>query len=142
MSIGNTTETDILALLFNATTIANVAINATASPLTQVACALHTSDPGEAGDLSTNEAGYTAYARQNINRDSGGFTVAAGSCSPVADTVFPTCTASSSTVTHMSFGKTGGGSATLWYSGTATPNVAVVAGVAPIVKSTTAITLD
>ena len=142
MSIGNTTETDILALLFNATAIANVADNAASSPLTQVACALHTADPGESGNLSTSEAAYTSYARQNTNRNSGGFTVSGGSCSPVTDITFPACTGSSATITHLSFGKTGGGSATLWYSGTATPPVAVSSPIQPIVKSTTTITLD
>ncbi len=142
MSIGNTTEGDLLKLLFNATAIANVADNAGSSPLTQVACALHTADPGEAGTLATSEAGYTSYARVNTNRNSGGFTVTGGSVSPAADISFPTATGGAATVTHLSFGKTGGGSAVLWYSGTATPNVAVSNGVQPIVKSTTTITLD
>ena len=49
MSKGNTFELDLLALIFNATAIANIADNAAASPLTSLYVALHTADPGEAG---------------------------------------------------------------------------------------------
>lgn len=36
---------------------------------------LHTGDPGEAGDQTTNEATYAGYARVAVARDSGGWTV-------------------------------------------------------------------
>ncbi len=62
MSKGNTYENDILKLTFNATAIANIADNAAASPLTNLQMSLHTADPGEAGDQTTNEIAYTSYA--------------------------------------------------------------------------------
>ena len=46
MSKGNTFENEILALIFNATAIADLAENDTTSPLTQLFVALHTADPG------------------------------------------------------------------------------------------------
>ena len=52
MSKGDTTENDLLKLIFNATPIANLADNAATSPLTQLAVALHTGDPGEGGTPS------------------------------------------------------------------------------------------
>jgi hypothetical protein len=55
VSKGNTFENDLLKLIFNATAIANIADNAAASPLTNLFVALHTADPGEAGDQTTSE---------------------------------------------------------------------------------------
>lgn len=63
MSKGNTFENDWLLLIFNATAIANIADNAASAPLTNLYVSLHTADPGEAGDQTTNEAAYTSYAR-------------------------------------------------------------------------------
>ena len=82
MSIANVTETAILALIFNATTWANYAINASSSPETAIGNALHTADPGETGNASTSEVAYTSYARVDVNRNSGGWTVTNNSVSP------------------------------------------------------------
>ena len=71
MSKGNTFENDILKLIFNATAIANIADNAASSPLTNLYASLHTADPGEAGDQTTNETSYTSYARVAVARTSG-----------------------------------------------------------------------
>ena len=46
MSIGDTTENAILNLVFRAVTWANYAIDATASPQTNIHAGLHTADPG------------------------------------------------------------------------------------------------
>jgi hypothetical protein len=75
MSIADVTETNILKLIFNATAWANVADNAATSPITQIAVALHTADPGDAGTQSTSETTYTSYARVNVNRNTGGWAV-------------------------------------------------------------------
>ena len=116
---GNVTENDILKLLYNATAIANVADDAAASPLTQIAVALHTGDPGEAGTMSTSEVAYTGYARVNVNRNSGGFTVTNNSVSPGANINFGQRTDNGAQVvaTHFSFGKTGGGAAQIFNRG-------------------------
>ena len=85
MSKGNTFEPDLLALIFNATAIANIADNAATSPLTNLYVSLHTADPGEAGSQTTSETAYTGYARVAVARTSGGWTVASGSVSPNAN---------------------------------------------------------
>lgn len=142
MSISNTTETAILALIFNATAWANYADNAAGTPQTNVHVALHTGDPGEAGTMSTSEAAYTSYARVNVARTSGGWTVTGGSVSPVANIDFPAASGGSETETHFSTGKTGGGATAILWSGTVTPNIAVSTGVTPRLTTATTITLD
>lgn len=142
MSISNTTENAIMALIFNATAWSNYADNAATSPQTNIHCALHTADPGDAGDMSTSESAYTSYARVNVARTSGGWTVTANSVSPVATIDFPAGTGGTGTVTHFSTGKTGGGAAAILFSGTVTPNIVTGNGVTPKLATTTTITLD
>jgi hypothetical protein len=142
MSLSNATENALLQLIFNATTWANYAINATSSPESSIACALHTADPGEAGDMSTSEVAYTSYARVNVARTSGGWTVAANSVSPVSPISFPAGTGGSGTATYLSFGKTGGGATPILFSGTLTPNITLGNGITPVLTTATAATLD
>lgn len=142
MSMSNTLETALLALIFTATAWANMADNAATSPQTNIHCALHTADPGESGTMSTSEAAYTSYARVNVARSGSGWSVASGSCSPVANIDFPAGTGGSGTVTHFSTGKTGGGAADIWFSGTVTPSIATGNGITPRLTTATAITLD
>lgn len=142
MSKSNSLETSILALLFNATAIANVADNAASSPITNLYVSLHTSDPGEAGDQTTNETSYTSYARVAVARTSGGWTVTGNSVSPAADISFPACTGSTATITHFGIGTASSGAGVLLYSGTVTPNIAVASGVTPKLTTATAITED
>ncbi len=140
MSKGNNLETDILALIFNATTIPEIAENDTTGPSTNITVALHTADPGEAGTQLTNEATYTSYVRVNVARTSGGWTVTGNSVSPVAAITFAEATGGSETITHFSCG-TGTGDELL-YSGTVTPNIVVSTGVTPELKTTSTITED
>ena len=140
MSKGNTFENDILKLIFNATTINDLAENDTSSPATVLTVALHTGDPGEAGDQTTNECAYTSYARVSVNRNAGGWTVTNNSVSPAAAITFPACTGGTETVTHFSVGT--GVSNKLLYSGTVTPNIAVSSGVTPQLTTASAITED
>lgn len=142
MSFSNTTENSLLLLIFNATAWANYADNAASSPQTNIACALHTSDPGEAGTMSTNEASYTDYARVNVARSGSGWTVTNNSVSPASDINFPTGSGGSGTATHGSTGKTGGGSAAILLSGTITPNLPLGNGITPTIKTTSTLTLD
>lgn len=142
MSKSNVLENSLLLLLFNATLFANVAINATASPITNVHVSLHTADPGEAGDQSTSESAYTSYARVAVARTSGGWTVTANSVSPVATITFPAGTGGSGTVTYFGVGNLISGTGVLWYSGTVTPNIVTGNGVTPSLSTATAITED
>lgn len=142
MSKGNTFENDILALIFNATAIANIADNAGVSPLTNLYVSLHTADPGEAGDQTTSEATYTGYARVAVVRTSGGWTVASSSCSPAANIDFGACTAGTNTITHAAIGTASTGVGKLLYSGAVSPNISVSPGVTPRLTTASTITED
>lgn len=142
MSISNTSETAILALIFRATAWANYADNAASSPQTSIDVGLHTADPGEAGTMSTSEAAYTSYARVSVSRTSAGWSVSGNTVSPVATISFPLGTGGSGTVTHFSTGKTGGGAAAILFSGTVSPSIVTGSGVTPQLSVSTTITLD
>jgi hypothetical protein len=142
MSIADVTETAILALIFNATAWANYADNAASSPQTNIHMALATADPTDSGTMSSNEATFTSYARVNVARTSGGWTVTGGSVSPVANIDFPAGTGGSGTATHFSAGKTGGGAAAILWSGTVTPNIVSGNGVTPRLTTASILTLD
>ena len=143
-AISDTTESAILALVFNATTWANYAINASASPETNIVVTLNTADPGDAGTGSTSEVTYTLYARVNVARTSGGWTVsgtAPTKVNPVSTIAFPAGSGGSGTATHFTTTKSGGGaSANLWY-GTVTPNIVTGNGVTPQLTTATQIEL-
>jgi hypothetical protein len=142
MSFSNAAETAILALLYNATAWADIAENDSSSPNTQIAVALHTASPGEAGDQTTSESAYTSYVRTNVNRNSGGWTVSGNSVVPAANIDFAAGTGGSGTVTHFSTGKTGGGATAIHNFGTVTPNIVTGNGVTPRLTTATSITLD
>ena len=132
MSKANTFETDILALVFNATPIAGLADNAGSSPVTNLYASLHTADPGEAGDQTTSEAAYTGYARVAVARTSGGWTVSGNSVTNAAAISFPQCTGGSATVTHVGVGTSASGSGKLLYKGALTAALAVSLGIQPL----------
>ncbi len=142
MSISNATETAILKLVFQAVTWANYAINATASPETNIDVGLNTADPADTGTMATSETGYTSYARVSVARTTGGWAESTGTVSPVANIDFPAGTGAPDTVTHFTTGKTGGGATAILWSGTVTPNIATGNGITPRLTTATAITLD
>ncbi len=143
MSKGNTFENDLLALIFNATAIANIADNAATSPLTNLQCGLHTADPGDAGSQTTSEATYTSYARVAVARTTGGWPApSGGSISPAANITFPAATGGSNTITHAHVGTASSGAGKILYSGTVTPNIAVSSPVAPALGTASTITED
>lgn len=130
----------LLLLIFNATLFANIAINATSGPITNVHAALHTADPGTSGDQTTSEIGYTSYARVAVARTSGGWTVTTNSCSPVAAITFPAGTGGSGTATHFSLGTLISGAGVRLYSGTVTPNIVCGNGITPSLSTASTIT--
>lgn len=142
MSIGNSAENSIIALIWNATLWANVAINATSSPITNIHSSLHTADPGEAGDQTTSEAAYTSYARVATARTSGGFTVTANSVSPAANIDFPAGTGGSGTATYFGWGTLLTTAGVLICSGTVTPNIVLGNGITPRLTTASAFVLD
>lgn len=142
MSKGDVWENALLALLFNATAIANIADNAAASPLTNLYVSLHTADPGDAGNQLSNEIAYTSYARVAVARSSGGWTVTDNSVSPAATVSFPSGTGGTGTATHWGVGTAASGAGVLLYSGTITPNLVCGNGVTPQLTPSSTITED
>jgi len=124
MSIGNTTETDVVAKLFN-----NTAISWDAN--TNLYVALHTADPGEAGSQTTSEATYTSYARVAVARTSGGWTVASGQAVNAALIQFPQCTGGSNTITYVSIGTASSGAGQIIVSGALSASLSVSSGIQP-----------
>ena len=92
-SISNVFANELALLLFNNTDIANIGDvaglqnSATAGSLY---VSLHTSDPGDAGTATTNEAAYDSYARVAVARSGAGWTVSLRNATNAADIVFPT----------------------------------------------------
>lgn len=141
MSKADGYETSLLNLVLAAKTYTNVAVASTAS--TSIWVALHTADPGDAGDQTTSEISYTGYARKVTNRTTVDWVVASGSASPAAAITFATCTASSTvSATHFSVGLSSSGAGTLLYSGTVTPNVSITTNVTASLTTASAITED
>lgn len=145
MSKSNAMENGLLELVFKNTDFAGIG---DAGGLQNSAVAgslyfsLHTADPGEAGDQTTNEIGYTSYARVAVARSGAGFTVTGNSVSPAAAVTFPAGTGGSGTATHFGVGTDSSGAGTLLYSGTITPNIVCGSGVTPQLSTSTAITED
>ena len=142
MSKGNTFENDLVKLIFNGTAIANIADNASSSPLTSLYLSLHTGDPGETGNQTSNECAYTSYARVAVDRNSDGFTVSNNSVTLTADVDFPAATGGSETATHFAVGTASSGTGKILYKGAITPNIAISTGVTPRLTTGTTITED
>jgi hypothetical protein len=142
VSKSNIFENDSLKLIFNATKIDKIADNASSSPLTNLYVSLHTADPGEAGNQTTNECSYTSYARVAVARTTGGFTVTGNSVSPVSNISFPQATGGSETATYVGIGTDSSGTGKLLYSGPISPNISISNGVTPIVTTASTVTED
>lgn len=130
MSKGDTFENDLLKLIFTATAIANLAQDG-ASPVTSLYVALHTADPGEAGDQTTNEIAYNTYARIAVSRNAAGWTVTNNNAINAAAITFPTCNSGSGTASHFSVGMNATSASKILYSGALTANLAISAGITP-----------
>jgi hypothetical protein len=146
MSKSNACETDLLKLIFNNTTWANLGdatgvVGSGAAGSLHVS--LHTSDPGETGDQTTGEISYTGYSRVAVARSTGGWTVTGNSVSPVSTISFGQMTAGAGgTVTHFGIGRASTSTGELLYSGTVSPNISVANGVTPQLTTASAITED
>jgi hypothetical protein len=146
MSKGNTFENELLLLIFNNTNIANIG-DATglrgSTAVGSLYLALHTADPGEAGDQTTSECNYTGYARKAVARSGAGFTVTGNSVSLAADQSFGAKTAGTDqTATHFSIGVAASGASKALYKGALSPTVNIVNGVTPQMTTGTTITED
>jgi hypothetical protein len=132
MSKSDVFENDWMKLVFNAIAIANLADNASVSPLTNLYLSLHTADPGEAGSQTTSECAYGGYARQPVARSSSGFTVSTNQAVNAAQVQWPQCVSGSETITHFGVGTLVSGAGKLLYSGARTGGgLAVSTGIQP-----------
>ena len=145
MSKTNTLENDWLLHVF---TNADISLIGDATGLRGSSTAgslyfsLHSSDPGEAADQTTNEVAYASYARVAVARSGAGFTVTGNSVSPAANVDFPECTGSTATATHFSVGTASSGAGKALYKGALTPSISISTGVIPRIKTTSTITED
>ena len=116
MSKGNTTETDVLNLIFNKVLAAHLGVLDTTGNAS-VFIALHTADPGEGGSQTTSEADYTSYARVEVARTAGGWTVSGNQASNAALIQFPQCAGGTNVLTYVSIGTLTSGAGQILYSG-------------------------
>lgn len=145
VSATNSFESALLSLIFENANAANIG-DATGLRGSSTAgnfwISLHTADPGETGNQTTNETSYTSYARVSVARSTSGWTVTGNSCSPDAAISFPACTGGTSTITHFGIGTDSSGTGNLLLRGTVTPSISVSTGVTPSLTTGTTITLD
>jgi hypothetical protein len=139
MSASDAFETDLLKLVFQNVNIANlgdatgVRGSVTAGSLY---IALHTADPGDAGNQTTSEATYSGYARVAVARSTGAFTVSGTAPTQVANAAavtFPACTGGTSVVTYFSIGRDTSGAGEILVSGalTSPASLSVSNGITP-----------
>ena len=120
MSMSNAFETELLDLIFTNAAIANIGDAGGLQPSATAGSlylSLHSADPGEAGDQTTNEVAYTNYARVAVVRTAGGWTVAGNTASNTALVQFPQCGASGATATYAGIGTVSSGAGLLMFSG-------------------------
>lgn len=116
----------ILALIFNATTWADIAENDTTSPATNLYVSLHTANPGVGNNQTTNETAYTNYVRVAVVRTTSGWSVpSAGATANAALIQFAQCGVTGATVTHVAIGTAASGSGTVLYAGALNSSLAV-----------------
>ena len=134
MSMSNAAETALLSLLFNNSAWANLGDASGLQPSAtadSLFVALHSSDPGEAGNQSTNEISYTGYARVAVARNSGGWTVSGNTVSNTALVQFGQCTAGTATATHFSVGVASSSTGQILFSGALSASLAISNGIQP-----------
>ena len=136
----NYLENGLVGLIFNATSIANLAQDSSGGGAANLILALHTADPGETGVQNASEATYTSYARVSVERTSTGFTVSGGTANLTAVTAFPQATGGSETLTHCSISLSTNSTADILYYGALSTSIAVSNGVTP--RLTTSFTIS
>ena len=134
MSMTNAAEAALLDLLFLNTDWANIG---DAAGLQNSATAgsfhisLHSADPGEAGNQSTNEISYTGYARVAVNRTAGGWTRTTSTIANTALVQFGQCTGGTATATHFGIGTDSTGTGNLLLKGALNASLSISNGIQP-----------
>lgn len=134
MSASNTMETAVLKLYLQNVSHALVG-DATglvgSGTAGSLYISLHTSDPGETGDQTTNEAAYGAYARQAVARSTAGWDVTNDTGSNHSNVTFPTVTSTTGTITHFGIGTALSGAGSLLFSAALNTSLPFVVGTIP-----------
>ncbi|WP_157667759.1 phage tail fiber protein [Comamonas serinivorans] len=113
----------------------------TVGPLTTLYMALHTDDPGAAGNQATNECNYTGYGRMPIPRDPSAWTVSGNTVSPINTIEFPEMTGGANqTAKYVTIGTAPTGGGMVLYRGVLDPNIPITLNFLPRVKNTSTIT--
>lgn len=116
----------LLALLYNATAIADVAENDSSSPMTSIHMSLHTATLNAAATQTTSETSYTNYARQAVARTTSGWSAPSGGATSNAAAIeFPQCGVTGATITSAATGKDLSGGGIIWHSGDLNASIAV-----------------
>lgn len=136
MSATNTIETGLLELILNNVDLANIG-DATglrgSSTAGSLYISLHTGDPGETGNQTTNECAYTSYARVAVTRStvSKQWTVTTGSAVNANQIQFPKATGGSETATHFGIGYASSGTGNLIFKGALSSSLAISNNIQP-----------
>lgn len=126
MAKSTAASNSLLALMYNATAWANVADNASSSPLTNIYVALHTATVSAGGNQSEDETAYTNYARVAVARTTGGWDAPSGGATVNAAAIeFAQCGASGATITDVSTGIAASGGTAYWHTGALSASIAV-----------------
>lgn len=116
----------MLALLYNATAIADVAENDSSSPMTNTYASLHTASLSASSNQSSNETPYTNYARQATARSTSGWDAPSGGATQNAAAIeFPQCGVTGATITSGAIGKDSSGAGIIWHYGDLNASIAV-----------------
>jgi hypothetical protein len=137
MSMSDAAEADLLKLLFQNTTWANlgdVTGVVGSGGAGSLYVALHTADPTDTGNQTSNEIAYTNYVRVAVARSSGGWTVSGTAPTQVANAAivgFAQCGVTGATATHFSIGRASSGTGEILVSGALTSSLAISNGITP-----------
>jgi len=134
MSMTNAAETALWNLIFNNAAWANIGDAGGLQPSATAGSlyiSLHTADPGETGDQTTNECNYTSYARVAVARSAGGWTVSGNNAANTAAIDWPACTGGTNTATHFGIGTAASGAGNLLFSGVLGTSLAISVGITP-----------
>ncbi|QNK70248.1 hypothetical protein H7F35_11455 [Variovorax sp. PAMC26660] len=143
MAMSNDFAAALAKLIFQGTAIAGIASNATAAPKDRLYMALHTGNPGAAGKQSVSELAYPEYARVEVMRTAGGWSIVGNVVRPVAPVEFPgmVTNVGGGNVTHFTVGELAAGAGMVYMRGTVTPNLNVGWGDTPRLLNSTTLTL-
>jgi hypothetical protein len=135
MSMSNTSETKLLQLLFQNDAWELIGDASGLQPSATAGSfyvALHTTDPADAGDQTTNEISYTGYARVAVARTAAKWSVSGATVSNIDAVQFGECTAGSASAAYFSVGTAASGAGSILYSGQLSATRAISSGITPL----------